>query len=59
MAVSFVNRFLFLSSVCILKTTGSKLSIASDECLNFDSAPKTAKKKKDILDELLDTEMPE
>lgn len=48
-----------LSFLCILKITGSTLSKACDECLNFGSAPKTAKKKKDILDDLLDTEMPE
>lgn len=59
MAVSFGNRFVFPSSVCILKITGSKLSKTSDKCLNFSSAPKTAKKKKDILDDLLDAEMPE
>jgi len=51
--------FSILSSVCVLTITDNKLSKASDKCLNFSSAPKTAKKKKDILDDLLDTEMPE
>ena len=59
MAVSFVNRLVFLFSVCILKITDSKLSKASNKSLNLGSAPKTAKKKKDILDDLLDTEIPE
>ena len=33
--------------------------VANTRSLNFNSAPKTAKKKKDLLDDLLDTEMQE
>lgn len=50
-----------LSFLCLFIKTywQCKLFKASNKSLNFCSAPKTAKKKKDILDDLLDTEMPE